>query len=96
MLGVSYEDLTKDFEITSFSVMGKRWRADLNGNIPVEEGVMQDDEHNYVAWEKMYGMMMQYYQTESGKLSDAISEYLVQVCNVSVETQEAVKDILLS
>ncbi len=96
LLGVSYEDLTKDFEITSFSVMGKRWRADLNGNIPVEEGVMQDDEHNYVAWEKMYGMMMQYYQTESGKLSDAISEYLVQVCNVSVETQEAVKDILLS
>lgn len=41
-------------------------------------------------------MMMQYYQTESGKLSDAISEYLVQVCNVSVEMQEAVKDILLS
>lgn len=81
LLGVSYEDLTKDFEITSFTVMGNRWRGSAEGGFT--DGVMSDDyEHTYVAWGKMYELFMEYYATSSGLLSDAIENWLLTACGV--------------
>ena len=94
LLGVGYEDLTADFELTSFAGAGRRWRDDLmssdHGN-----GVMQDDGSNYVAWGKMYDYMMRYYGTPNGTLSSAIRSYLSSVCGVSEEVMDAVCEIML-
>ena len=51
LLGVSYEDLTRDFELTSFSSSGKRWRgAGTGGTFADNDLIMQEDNSNYVAW----------------------------------------------
>lgn len=59
VLGVSYEDLTRDFELTSFSSSGKRWRGVGTGNTFGENDlVMQEDSSNTVAWGRLYKEMM--------------------------------------
>lgn len=96
LLGVDYEDLTTDFELTSFSGIGRRWRGDLYDAETLGFGVMQDDSDNYVAWGKMYDYMMTYYGTEEHTLSSAIRKYLSAVCGVTVDTMDKVCGILLS
>ncbi len=92
LLGVSYEDLTRDFEITSFSMRNLRWRGSESD---FRDGVMQDDSDNYVAWGKMYDYMMQYYG--KGKtLSEAIENYLISHCEIEKTTLEKVKRLLLN
>lgn len=94
LLGVSYENLTKDFEITSFMGMGNRWRGSAESNFT--DGIMSDTyNETYVAWGKMYELMMQYYSTEEGTLSSAIENYLIKVCGVSADTLDSVKSIML-
>ena len=89
-----YESLTKDFEITSFMGMGNRWRGSAESGFT--DGVMSDTyNETYVAWGKMYELMMQYYSTEEGKLSSAIENYLEKVCGVSRYTIESIRDIML-
>lgn len=94
LLGVSYEDLTRDFELTSFSYYGKRWRSAIEGGKFTESGVMEDSESNYVAWGKMYEIMMREY-SQGGPLSEAVERYFVTVCGISVNVLERVKEILL-
>ncbi len=61
VLGVPYEDLTRDFELTSFSASGKRWRGTGAGNTFSENDiVMQEDSNNTVAWGRLYKEMMAY------------------------------------
>lgn len=95
VMGVSYEDLTRDFELTSFSEGGRRWRSNIEDKKFTEDGVMQDDTDNYVAWEKMYRMMMQYYGTDEGTLAAAIENYLVTVCGVKQQDIDALRTIML-
>ena len=38
VLGVSYEDLTRDFELTSFSKGGRRWRSNIEDGMFTEDG----------------------------------------------------------
>lgn len=95
LLGVGYEDLTTDFELTSFAGAGRRWRGDLT-RADLGGGVMQDDNSNYVAWGLMCRYMTEYYGDESGTLSSAIKNYLGTVCGVSQETMDAVCRIMLS
>ncbi|MBQ2986410.1 MAG: tyrosine-protein phosphatase [Tyzzerella sp.] len=95
LLGVSYEDLTKDYELTTFSTSGSRWRSSVTDGKFDSSGVFRDDEGNYVAWGKMYDMMMQNYGTGDGKLSSAIENYLKTVCNVEQETIDSVRKIML-
>ena len=90
VLGVSYEDLTRDFELTS-----GRYRSVIVDGKFTEDGVMQDDEGNYIAWGKMYQTMMQDYGTEDGTLASAIENYLMTVCKVKEEEIESVKSIML-
>lgn len=90
VLGVSYEDLTRDFELTS----GRYRSAIVDGKF-AEDGVMQDNADNYIAWDKMYQTMMQDYGTEDGTLASAIENYLVTVCKVKEEEIESMKSIML-
>lgn len=95
LLGVSYEDLTKDYELTSFSVSGARWRSSVVDGKFDSAGVYQDDTGNYVAWGKLYDSMMRGYGTGDGKLSSAIENYLIKVCNLDKDTLDSVRNIML-
>lgn len=95
LLGVCFEDLTRDFEITSFSVYGKRWRSDIEDGCFDKSGVMQDDEWNFVAWNEMYELMMKYYSGGEGTLSQAVENYLINVCGVTSEQINNIKRIML-
>ncbi len=94
VLGVSYEDLTRDFELTSFSQADRRWRSAIGEDGSFDDtGVMQDDDGNYVAWGKMHQMMMEAYGAESMKAT--IENYLVKACGVPQEEIEALRSIML-
>lgn len=95
LLGVSEEDLTRDFELTSFSPGGRRWRSNITGGKFTEDGVMQDDAGNYVAWGKMIKQIKDQYGTEGGKLSDAIKTYLMTECNITETQIQNIKKMLL-
>lgn len=93
LLGVSYEDLTRDFEITSFTAIGDRWRGSAESGFT--DGVMSDEEgKTYVAWGMMHELFMKYYG-EGGSLADAVERYLTSVCGVPSEHIEAFRDIML-
>ena len=96
LLGVSYEDLTRDFEMTSFSYYGARWRSaiDETGRFDAS-GVMRDSKENYIAWGEMYALLTENYGEEDGSLSAAIENYLVTACGVRQEHIDALKDIML-
>ena len=95
LLGVSEEDLTKDFELTSFSQGGRRWRSDIVNGEFTANGIMQDDNDNYVAWGHMIEQLMNQYETESGTLSDAIANYLQTACHVTESEIEMIKEMML-
>ena len=96
LLGVSYEDLTRDFEMTSFSYYGARWRSSIDeGGRFDAGGVMQDNEKNYIAWGEMYALLADNYCGEDDSLSAAIENYLVTACGVEQAHIDALKDIML-
>ena len=98
LCGVSFEDLTKDFELTSFFGTGSRWRSAIEVEAGVakftEDGIMNPAQDNYVAWNKLYMEMMSRYAQESGKLSDAIAAYLLDI-GVTETQIENIRRILL-
>ena len=96
LLGVSYEDLTRDFETTSFSVYGKRWRgAGKGGDFAEDDLVMMDDPAvNYVAWGKLHKEILDRYGDEDRVLSEAIERFLTEECSISAEDLELVKNIM--
>lgn len=96
LLGVSYEDLTRDFELTSFSEIGFRLRSEMQGESFTDSGVMQDNYYNYVAWGKLYRVMMQEFAAPDGKLSSAIERYLTEVCKVPTAHIKAFREIMLT
>ena len=98
LLGVSYEDLTRDFEITSFSSQNvgnleqrKRWRGSEEN---FRDGVMQDTSGNYVAWGKMYEFLMEHYGAGT-TLSGAIENYLTTACSVAKSDLDKIRAIML-
>lgn len=98
ILGVSYEDLVMDFEITSF-YNWNRWRSKIVINDGVysfdDSGVMKDDDENLVAFNRMYNHIMTEYGTGDGKLSSATVNFLKTVVGVSDETIESIRNILI-
>lgn len=92
-LGVSLDDLTRDFELTSFSKGGVRLRGKMQQ--PFEYGIMQDDASNFVAWGDMVSRIKTDYPSSDGKLSSSIRTYLKSVCNISDVTLNKIADILL-
>lgn len=97
LLGVSQQDLTRDFELTGFSKRGKRLRAKLEMDTLTfsEDGVMQYGGSNYIAWGPLHDTMMKKYGTGSGKLSDAIANFLKTECGVTQSEIDSIRRIML-
>ena len=97
LLGVSYEDLTRDFELTTFSAEGNRYRSKLNATEDGfdKSGIYLNNNTNYIAWNKMNDFMNKKYAQEDGKLSSMIEYYLKTVCLISDQTIQSVKANLL-
>lgn len=96
LLGVEYDGLVKDFEMTSFSAYsGKRYRSNVTGGTFDDSGVYQNNENNFVAFDALYRAMLENYDAGSGKLSIAIENYLTDYIGVSHETIANIKSILL-
>ncbi len=92
LLGVSYEDLTRDFELTSFSPSGKRWRSDGPSDIDGEMTV----EGNTVAWGKLYDEMMKHGQANGcTTLQQSIEHWLTSYVGVPKEQIDSFKNIML-
>ena len=96
VLGVEYEELVTDFELTSFSAQGRRWRSEVKNWEFDNTGVMQNDEKNFIAFGQMHSLMMQYYAPNGETLQQAIENYLTSVCGVSMQTINAVRENLLA
>ena len=99
LLGITYEQIIQDFEITTF-YLTPRFRSALyedENDICCFDpsGIMQDDNQNYVAFDYLINEIKNKYPSKDGSLSGAIENYLKTVCNVSDETLNAVKNNLL-
>lgn len=97
LLGVSYEDLTRDFELTSFSSSGKRWRGKGTGGTFAEgDDVMQEDSNNTVAWGRLYKTMMDY-GAKNGctTLQSSIEHWLLNYIGVPQSHIDSFKSIML-
>ena len=96
LLGVSYADLTKDFELTSFSVYGNRYRSSVTDNDEFDSsGIYVNELGNKVAWWGKLNDFMMYKYGDDKPLYKAIEIYLKQECNISDETISAVRRNLL-
>lgn len=97
LLGVSREDLTRDFELTSFSWAQGRWRSSISRNLNFDEdGTMYDTEAAYVGWDALIDRLLAEYGTAEGTLSSAIENYLINACNVKPKHIESLRNIMLS
>ena len=97
LLGVSYEDLTRDFELTSFSESGKRWRGKGTGGTFAEgDDVMQENISNTVAWGRLYKTMMED-GTKNGcsTLQSSIEHWLLNYVGVPQSQIDSFKGIML-
>lgn len=98
-LGVSYEDLAADFEITSF-YQGRRWRADITESNGTHaffgDGAMQDNPDNLVSFDRTYNYILKKYGTESGELKDAIENYLKTVVGLTDYDLRSIRHIMFS
>jgi len=95
LLGVSYEDLTKDFELTSFGGQGQRLRSDDTGSGYGTTGVYRNDSGNYIAWGKMHKYILDSYPDET-PLSAKIEKFLIEKANCTQEDIRQLKNIMLA
>lgn len=96
VLGVSYEDLTHDFELTSFSSSGKRWRGNGTGNTFTENDLEMEVTGNYVAWGKLYKGMMDYGRNNGcTTLQSSIEHFLLNYVGVPQSQIDSFKRIML-
>lgn len=95
LLGVSESDLTKDFELTSFGGQGERLRGKDTGNGYSEDGIMQNDSSNYVAWGPMVNYIRNnYVKGDVTDLSGGIEKYLLGI-GVKQNDLNKIKALLL-
>ncbi len=95
LLGVSYEDLCRDFELTTFSRSGYRARSYFDEKTEKFTLDAQDDnQSNYVAFSKFKDMIMEEYGKKNKSLSFAIENYLLSL-NVKQEEINAFKKIMI-
>ena len=95
LLGVSESDLTKDFELTSFGGQGKRLRGKDTGSGYSEDGIMQNDSSNYVAWGPLVNYIKNnYVKGDVTDLSGGIEKYLLGI-GVKQNDLNKIKALLL-
>ncbi len=99
VLGVGENDLTRDFELSSFSKMsGARYRSALNEDKTAfdDTGVMQNDGKAFVAFGATLNALKTNFGIEDKPLSYAIESFLTDYVGVSGKTIENIKKIMLS
>lgn len=96
LLGVSYGDLIKDFELTSFSPSGARYRSAIENGKFSSTGIMRNDSGNYVAFGRMHNLFTKYYQEEGQTLASAIEKYLTEDVGVTQIQIDNIKKIMLT
>ena len=90
LLGVSYEDLVIDFELTSYSsINNEHIRNHLDGH-----------QHQYDRWPALINQLKTdttggYAYDASASLEDNIEEFLLKACSVPQATIDTVRDIML-
>lgn len=94
-LGVSEEDMVRDFELTSFSSYGKRWRSGIQDGKFTSSGIMQHNSSNYVGYGEMVNTMKLKFGTTDGTIQDAVTNYLKSGCGISEDTLNKIQSILL-
>ena len=94
LLGVNEEHLFEDYELTSFTVWNRRWRANIINNKFVGEE-MVNEEIFWVVMGPLPRLMMEKFGTGDGKLSSATENYLISYCGVEKETINKFKKIML-
>ena len=96
LLGVEFDDLTKDFEITSFSPAGDRYRSFVNDDgVFDNSGIYKNSDNNWMAWGMMNTVMKAFYGENDKPLYVAIENYLKNVCEISDTTIQNVRRNLL-
>ena len=97
LLGVSYEDTIRDYELTSFSKFGERLRSAVSEDKKsfTDTGVYSNTSSNYVAFGELHDDMVTYYGKDGGTLSDAIYNYLTGYVGVQSSEIASLKKILL-
>ncbi len=95
LLGVSYEDLTRDFELTSFCGQ-KRWRSEGSGNTFNKTDADMKDGSVTVSWRALYDEMMDY-GNKNGctTLQQSIEHWFVNYVGVSQSQIDGFKSIML-
>ena len=94
VLGVSESDMTKDFELTSFSSYGPRYRGKIK-NGQFVNGVMQDDSSNFVAFGYFLERIKAVYCGDDESLNAGVVNYLKSVCGVTEEELSAIRKTLI-
>ena len=93
LLGVSEADITRDFELTTFSSYGARYRGKIeNGRFA--GGVMQDDSNNFVAFGYFIERIKAVYCKDGETLGQGVEKYLKEVCSVTDEEISSIRKIL--
>lgn len=98
LLGVSYEDTVRDFELTSFSHFGERLRSALNSDNSAfdDSGIYMDVKgQNYIGFGKLRNDLIEYFGDGGEDLQKAVFNYLTRYVGISSSTIEKVKNILL-
>lgn len=96
LLGVSYDDLTRDYELTSFSSSGKRWRGNGTGGTFAADDLEMQVTGNYVAWGKLYKGMMDYgAQNGCNTLQSSIEHWFINYIGVPQSQIDSFKNIML-
>lgn len=94
ILGVADEDMIKDFELTSFSAYGKRYRGEIKDGKFIN-GVMQDNDDNFVAFGMFMDDTVRFYGDDGDSFSVAAEKFLKNACGVTDEEISSVRNILL-
>ncbi len=99
LLGVELDDCYRDFELTSITMAGKRWRSNIEIGVGgkyyfTDDGFVTRD-GNYIAIGLLYKGLMYSYSTGDGKLSSAIKNYLKKDVGLTDADIQAIKDNLL-
>lgn len=97
LLGVFYEDLTRDFEMTSFTRSpGKRWRGTGLSGTFLPSDLEQIEPPNYIAWGKLYKTTIEQFGTSNNRLSSAIENFLVNYVEIPISQIDEFKNIMLN
>lgn len=97
VLGVSYDDLMKNYELTSFySASGKRYRSAIKDGLFDKNSIYKSSKDgNFIAMQVYYDALMKYH-SNGGNFQNACENFLKSFAGISDQTIENVKNNILN